>query len=147
MTTIEQLEQDNKNLNSINSNVGDIVVYLESAINELETLSNNIELRYTVDDNATPIITRINKLKDDIETVKIYLKTNVKSSLASNIQSNNNNIVVLKEAEKKAKEEEENKKKSESSSSSSSSSTGYSKPISTPKKSDDSKEKDKWDRW
>ena len=156
MATIEQLEQDNKNYSSISSDVGDIIVYLESAINELESLSNNVAIRYTVDDNSTPIITRIDDLKKEIEKVNTYLKTNVKTSIDTSIQSNKLKISSLREAEQKAKEEEEKKKKEaeeaatttsySSSSSSSSSSTGYSKPISAPKK-EDSKKNDKWDKW
>jgi predicted RNase H-like nuclease (RuvC/YqgF family) len=70
MATITQLEQDNSNLNAINDDITDIISYLNSSVSELSSLSRNIETRYTVDDNSTPIIDRIKKLKEEFEAYK-----------------------------------------------------------------------------
>lgn len=144
MATITQLEQDNSNLNAINDDITDIISYLNSSVSELSSLSRNIETRYTVDDNSTPIIDRIKKLKEELEATSEFLSKKVLTGVDMTIQKNSDAITIIQEDEKK-KEEEKKKASSASSSTSSSYSGGNSKPAVKDDKKD--KKDDKWSKW
>lgn len=141
MATITQLETDNKNLNNINNDVQDIVRLLEAAVSDIDTLINNIDSRYSVDDNSTPIIDRAKALKESIGSTSSYLSRNILNSIESSIRSNNITISNLKELEKKSKEET----KTTTTTTSKTTTGGYSKTI---KAVNDTKKKDnKWNKW
>lgn len=147
MATITELEQDNKHLNSIKSDVSDIVQYLNNTSSELTELSKNIDTRYSVDDNSTPTIDRIISLKEKIENTSSYLNNTILPALGTSIIANNNSISKLQDQEK------ETASKSSTSTTSTSTSvatktvtSGYS-VRKTSTKEDDKKKNDKWNRW
>lgn len=123
MSTISQLEKDNAKLNDIKSTIDDINSYLKLSVNGLVDLSNNIDNRYLIDDNNTPIFDRIKKLKSSIESTEKYLTNTVKAEATINISKNNTTIKNIKieeekkrqqklaDEKKKAKEKEEAEKK------------------------------------
>lgn len=152
MATISELELDNSNLSNIETNLNDIISSLTLSINSLVDLSSNIENRYLVDDNNTPIFDRIKNLKNNIETTNDYLSNVILPTIGSTITSNNTTIGDLK-AEEERKQQEQNT----SSQTTTVYPTGNSKPAkntTTTKSSNknnknnkDKEDEDKWDRW
>lgn len=87
MASILQYEEDIKKYNNLKKNINFIIEKLRLSIDNMDSLNRQIVSKYNINDNGTPIINNIKKLKNDTEKTYNYLRKNIIPAIDLEISS------------------------------------------------------------
>jgi hypothetical protein len=110
MSSILQCENDIKRYRNLKDKLNTILYELLSSQNELSTVSSNIKNKYQVNNDTTPIYSRVTKLDGNIDTTYNYIKNKIIPSIDSAINSLNKQIDDINEEEESKRLEEKRKR-------------------------------------
>lgn len=111
MSSIWQCEQEIQRYRNLSSNLKTIISSLSSAAGNTYSLSNEIDNKYQVNDSFTPIVTKTNQLKNDIESTCNYLKITVIPAIDAEINELEREIDRIEQEERERREREEQERR------------------------------------
>lgn len=117
MSSISQCYQEIARYNNLKAKVSSISSSLSPVISYTSNLEINIKNKYSVDDDATPIVGKVSKLRNDIQNTQNYLSSNIISAIDDEISKLYETIRRLEEEERRriAAEEESRRRAEEES--------------------------------
>ena len=101
MSSISQCEYDIRRYENLKLKIKSILSKLYSAVNNANNFNDEIKSKYQVDDNYTPIVSRTDNLKNDMQATCNYLSNTVLPAINLAIVDLKNEIAIL-EAEANA---------------------------------------------
>lgn len=107
MATIYGCQEKIRRYQKLKSDINFIAQNLSYAGNNADNLEREIIIRYFVDDNSTPIASKIRNLHDNLDNTKNFLFNKIIPAIDNAIYLQRQEIVDIERLEKEKREREE----------------------------------------